>query len=62
MSRYGDDFWQKEYYTSEVGKDEKGQFKVKIIKGVKPCSCHAETCNHFDGKKYFEQQIKVYNK
>lgn len=47
---------------SEILEDEKGKYKIKTIDEEKPCSCHPETCCHFDGKIWRSREEKVYLK
>ena len=43
------------------GQDEKGEYKLmKLIREI-PCSCHPETCCHFDGKIKTSSKYKQYN-
>lgn len=54
-----------DYYSSikpEILKDEKGKYQIKQIDEKRPCSCHPETCCHFDGKVWRTSTEKVYLK
>ena len=44
----------------EVLEDEKGKYQIRKITYEHPCSCHPETCCHFDGKTIREREEKVY--
>lgn len=48
--------------NKEVLEDEKGKYQVKNITEEIPCSCHPETCSHFDGKVTRSSTEKVYLK
>ena len=42
------------------GKDEKGEYRLmKWIREI-PCSCHPETCCHFEGKIITSSNYKQY--
>jgi len=53
-------------YHSYIGKttytDKYGTYKIKKIIQEKPCSCHPETCSHFDGKISVSSSEKIYLK
>lgn len=42
------------------GKDEKGEFKLMKLEREVPCSCHPETCCHFDEKVVVISRFKKY--
>lgn len=46
----------------EILEDEKGKYQIKQIDEERPCSCHPETCCHFDGKVWRTTTEKVYLK
>ena len=48
--------------NQEIFEDEKGKYQVKYITKEKLCSCHPETCCHFDGVIVVNSQEKVYLK
>jgi hypothetical protein len=49
-------------YTTklEEGVDEKGKFTKYRHNYEHPCSCHPETCCHFDEKVWRSEEYKVY--
>ena len=46
----------------KVYEDEKGKYQIKHVTKEVPCSCHPETCCHFDGKVTHSYDEKVYVK
>lgn len=48
--------------SKEILEDDKGKYQVKKITEEIPCSCHPETCCHFDGKVLRSNKVKVYLK
>lgn len=46
--------------NENIKEDEKGKYKENRIMREVPCSCHPETCNHFDGKKLIWYTEKIY--
>lgn len=58
LDSYG--YWSN--INKEIFEDEKGKYQVKYITEEKPCSCHPETCCHFDGSITVTSQEKVYLK
>lgn len=49
-------------YSKDTFTDENGVYQIKYINDKIACSCHPETCNHFDGSKIISYQEKVYLK
>lgn len=50
----------KSVISTNIHVDIKGEYRIETISGLKPCMCHPETCNHFDGMMYFERRRKIY--
>jgi len=48
--------------SKEILEDEKGKYQIKNITEERPCSCHPETCCHFDEKITVSKKEKVYLK
>lgn len=46
LGSYG--YWSK--MSEVIKKDEKGNYKEKLVVKEVPCGCHPETCCHPDGK------------
>ena len=54
-----------DYYSflkPDILQDEKGKYQIKEIHEERPCSCHPETCCHFDEKVWRVTEEKVYLK
>jgi hypothetical protein len=49
-------------YTAKLGEgvDEKGKFTKYTHNYEHPCSCHPETCCHFDEKVWRSKEYKAY--
>lgn len=58
IDSYG--YWS--HTKKEILEDEKGKYQIKKITKEIPCSCHPETCCHFDGKVTRTSEEKVYLK
>jgi len=54
------DYWIS--LDKEILEDEKGKYQIKKITYEAPCSCHPETCCHFDGKVLKFDEEKIYLK
>ena len=46
----------------EILEDENGKYQIKSTTYEHPCSCHPETCCHFDGTVLRFREEKVYIK
>ena len=48
--------------TGETGQDEKGKYEIYRVSEESYCDCHPETCCHFDSKKMYHYDKKIYIK
>lgn len=48
------------YIGTEVFEDNKGKYQNKVTVTQEHCSCHPETCCHFDGMRDINKTEKIY--